>query len=316
MKPGLVSPRLLFLGPDKYAGPWGAAFAELAPQIAFEVYRPGQDLSGYPYCLTWKPPHGLWPQMKDLRVVFSLAAGVDRLLNDPSFPRDVPLVRMVEPEQTRGMVEYVQWQCLFHHRRIWELEAAQSCGEWRPHTYPAPWDRSIGIMGLGELGAAAAAKLVEFGFKVRGWSRSPKSLPGVQCFAGRDRLPEFLSGTEILVCLLPLTPETTGILNASLFAQLPKGASLINAARGGHLVEADLVPAMQSGRIAAATLDVFATEPLPPEHPFWDAERVYITPHNASDTSPRSAAWRIAAQIARHEAGEQLEDVVDRARGY
>ena len=185
-----MTSRLLFLGPEKYAGPWGAAFAELAPQVAFEVYQPGQDLSGYPYCLTWKPPHGLWPQMKELRVVFSLAAGVDRLLNDPSFPRHVPLVRMVEPELTRGMVEYVLWQCLFHHRRVWELEAAQSCGEWRPHTYPAPWDRTIGIMGLGELGAAAAAKLAEFGFKLRGWSRSPKSLAGVQCFAGRDQLPD------------------------------------------------------------------------------------------------------------------------------
>ena len=308
--------RLLFLGPDKYAAPWGDAFAELAPEIAFEIYRPGQALSGYPYCLTWKPPSGLWPQMTDLRVIFSLAAGVDRLLVDPSFPRDLPLVRMVEPELTRGMVEYVLWQCLYHHRRIWELEAAQSCGEWRPHVYPAPWDRTVGIMGLGELGAAAAAKLVEFGFKVRGWSRSAKSLPKVESFAGRDQLPAFLNGVEILVCLLPLTPETRGILNAELFAHLPMGASLINAARGGHLVEADLLPAMKSGRIGAATLDVFATEPLPEDHPFWSAERLFITPHNASDTDPRSAAWRIAKQIAKFEAGEQLDDVVDRARGY
>jgi glyoxylate/hydroxypyruvate reductase A len=308
--------RLLFLGPDKYAGPWGAAFAELAPQISFEIYRPGQDLSGYPYCLTWKPPHGLWPQMKGLRVVFSLAAGIDRLLNDPTFPRELPLVRMVEPELTRGMVEYVLWQSLFHHRRVWELEAAQSCAAWRPHTYPAPWDRSIGIMGLGELGAAAAAKLVEFGFKVRGWSRTKKDLPGVQSFAGPAQLPEFLSACEILVCLLPLTAETRGILNKDLFRHLPQGASLINAARGGHLVEADLLPAMQSGQIAAATLDVFETEPLPEEHPFWDAARVYITPHNASDTSPRSATWRIAQQIASFEAGGKLDDVVDMVRGY
>ena len=311
MKPGL-----LFLGPDKYAGPWSDAFAELAPEIAFEVYQPGQVLSGIPYCLTWKAPPGLWPQMTGLKVVFSLAAGVDRLLADPTFPRDLPLVRMVEPELTRGMVEYVLWQCLYHHRRVWELEAAQSCGMWRPHTYPAPWNRTIGVLGLGELGSAGAAKLVEFGFKVRGWSRSPKSLPQVESFAGIDQLPAFLSGVEILVCLLPLTPDTRGILNADLFAHLPRGASLINAARGGHLVEADLLSAMQSGQINAATLDVFETEPLPEDHPFWTTERLYITPHNASDTAPRSAAWRIAKQIARHQAGEALEDVVDRQRGY
>jgi glyoxylate/hydroxypyruvate reductase A len=151
---------------------------------------------------------------------------------------------------------------------------------------------------------------------VKGWSRAPKSLPQVESFAGRDQLPAFLSGTEILVCLLPLTPETQGILNAELFAQLPRGASLINAARGGHLVEADLPPAMESGQIGAATLDVFATEPLPAEHPFWGIARLYITPHNASDTDPRSGAWRVARQIARHLAGEPLEDVVDRDRGY
>jgi glyoxylate/hydroxypyruvate reductase A len=316
MNPSLTKPRLLFLGPDQYAAPWSAAFAEQAPEIAFEIYEPGQALSGIPYCLTWKAPPGLWPRMTDLKVLFSLAAGVDRLLGDPSFPRDIPLVRMVEPELTRGMAEYVLWQCLYHHRRVWELEAAQSCGEWRPHTYPAPWDRTIGILGLGEIGAAAAAKLVEFGFKVRGWSRSPKSLSMVESFAGRDQLPAFLKETEILVCLLPLTPETQGILNADLFAHLPKGASLINAGRGGHLIEADLPPAMQSGRIGAATLDVFETEPLPEDHPFWTTERLYITPHNASDTDPRSAAWQIGKQIARYEAGEKLENIVDRQRGY
>lgn len=311
-----MKPKLLFLGPDKYAGPWGDAFADLAPEIAFEVYQPGQSFSGIPYCLTWRAPEGIWPQMTDLKVVFSLAAGVDRLLADPSFPRDLPLVRMVEPELTRGMAEYVLWQCLHHHRRVWELEAAQSCSAWRPHTYPAPWDRNIGILGLGELGAASAAKLIEFGFKVRGWSRTAKSLPQVESFAGRDQLPAFLKDTEILVCLLPLTPDTQGILNAELFARLPRGASVINVGRGGHLVESDLLAAMKSGQINAATLDVFETEPLPEDHPFWNVERLYITPHNASDTDARSASWRIAKQIARHQAGEKLEDVVDRQRGY
>jgi glyoxylate/hydroxypyruvate reductase A len=311
-----MSRTLLFVGAGERTEPWVEAFAEIAPEIDFRPYEPGQDLSDVPYCLAWKAASGIWPKLKSLKAIFCLGAGVDRLLANPDLPQGVPLVRMVEPELTRGMVEYVLWQCLTHHRKVWELEAAQSCAAWRPHTYPAPWDRTIGILGLGELGAAAAEKLVEFGFQVRGWSRSPKLVPKVESFAGADQLPAFLSKCEILVCLLPLTPETRGILNASLFAQLPRGASLINAARGGHLVEADLLPAMASGQIIAATLDVFEREPLPPDHPFWSAERLYITPHNASITDPRSAAWRIATQIAKCEAGEKLDNVVDRARGY
>jgi glyoxylate/hydroxypyruvate reductase A len=311
-----MSRTLLFVGAGERTDSWAEAFAEIAPEIDFRPYQPGEDVSEVPYCLAWKATRGIWSGMRNLQAIFCLGAGVDRLLADPTMPRDVPLVRMVEPELTRGMVEYVLWQCLFHHRRVWELEAAQSCATWRPHTYPAPWDRTVGILGLGELGAAAAAKLVEFGFKVRGWSRTPKSLPKVESFAGLEQLPAFLAKAEILVCLLPLTTETRGILNAALLAQLPRGASLINAARGGHLVEADLATAMASGQIAAATLDVFETEPLPEGHPFWSTERLYITPHNASITDPRSGAWRIARQIAKFEAGEGLENVVDRARGY
>ncbi len=311
-----MSRTLLFVGAGERADSWAKAFAEIAPEIDFREHAPGQDLSAIPYCLAWKAAPGVWAEMKGLKVIFGLGAGVDRLLADASLPQHVPLVRMVEPELTRGMVEYVLWQCLFHHRKVWELEAAQSCAAWRPHTYPAPWDRTVGILGLGELGSAAAEKLVEFGFKVRGWSRSPKTLPKVESFVGSDQLPAFLSQTEILVCLLPLTPETRGILSAALFARLPRGASIINAARGEHLVEADLSAAMASGQICAATLDVFQTEPLPEDHPFWTIKRLYITPHNASITDPRSAAWRIARQIARFEAGEALENVVDRAQGY
>jgi len=311
-----MSRTLLFVGARERTESWTRAFAEIAPEIEFRPYAKGPDLSNIPYCLVWRATPGLWPAMRNLKIIFGLGAGVERLLADPDLPRTVPLVRMVEPELTRGMVEYVLWQCLFHHRKVWELEAAQSCAAWRPHTYPAPWDRTIGILGLGELGTAAAEKLVEFDFKVRGWSRSPKSLPKVESFAGPDQLPAFLSKCEILVCLLPLTPETRGILDAALFARLPRGASIINAARGGHLVEEGLSAAMASGQITAATLDVFATEPLPQSHPFWSTERLYITPHNASITDPRSAAWRIARLIAKFEAGEGLESVVDRARGY
>ncbi len=296
---------LLFLGAGERTGAVGQGVRRDRARDRFSSIRARvRTCRTCPIAWPGKRRRECGPQLKNLKAIFCLGAGVDRLLADTDLPRDVPLVRMVEPELTRGMVEYVLWQCLYHHRKVWELEAAQSCATWRPHTYPAPWDRTIGILGLGELGAAAAEKLVEFGFQVRGWSRSPKSLPKVESFAGLGQLPAFLSKCEILVCLLPLTAETRGILNAALFAQLPRGASLINAARGGHLVEADLLPAMASGQIVAATLDVFEKEPLPADHPFWSAERLYITPHNASITDPRSAAWRIAKQIAKFEAGE------------
>lgn len=311
-----MSRTLLLVGADERAQSWIAAFNEAAPHFTFHAYVPGEDVSAVPYCVSWKRVPGLWREFKSLKAIFGLGAGVERLLNDPDLPPDVPVVRMVEPELTRGMVEYVLWQTLYHHRRMWELEEAQAEGAWRPHVYPASWDRTIGILGLGELGSAAAEKLTAYGFKVRGWSRSPKSLSKVESFAGTDQLPAFLSACEILVCLLPLTAETRGILNASLFAQLPKGASLINAARGGHLVEADLLAALKSGQVQAATLDVFEPEPLPPEHPFWTTPRVFVTPHNASITDPHSAARRIARLIDGFEAGRPLENVIDRSRGY
>lgn len=311
-----MSRTLLLVGADERAESWIKAFNEAAPHFTFRAYVPGEDVSRVPYCVSWKRVPGLWREFKSLKAIFGLGAGVERLLNDPDLPPDVPVVRMVEPGLTRGMVDYVLWQTLYHHRRMWELEEAQAEATWRPHTYPAPTDRTIGILGLGELGRAAAAKLAEYGFKIRGWSRSPKSLPNIASFAGADQLPAFLGGSEILICLLPLTPDTSGILNAGLFAQLPKGASLINAARGGHLVDADLLAALQSGQIQAATLDVFEREPLPAEHPFWSTPRVFITPHNASITDPHSAARRIARLIDRYEAGQPLESVVDRTRGY
>jgi len=306
---------LLFAAAGERAESWTKAFAEVAPEIDFRPHQPGEDVSDIPYCLVWRAAPGLWSAMKNVKIIFGLGAGVERLLADPSLPRDVPLVRMVEPALTRGMVEYVLWQSLFHHRKVWELEAAQGCATWRPHTYPAPWDRTIGILGLASWASRPRKSWSSSASRCGAGAARPSRCEGRKLF-GQDQLPAFLAKTEILVCLLPLTSETRGILNASLFAQLPRGASVINAGRGGHLVEADLTAAMASGQVGAATLDVFETEPLPDDHPFWSTERLYITPHNASVTDPRSAAWRISRQIARYEAGEKLENVVDRARGY
>lgn len=312
--------KLLFAGADEYEGLFAEAAATL-PDLELVPYRPnqnpgGQDLGGISYLMMWRPVPGLPAAMPDLKAVFCFGAGVERLLANPELPPDIPIVRMVEPGLTQGMSEYVLWQVLRHHRRIWELEEAQAEGRWAPHWYPAAWDRQIGILGLGALGVAAGKVLTEFGFPVRGWARSRKAVPGIESFAGEGELPAFLDGLDILICLLPLTPETQGILRADLFARLKKGASLINVGRGGHLVEGDLIPALDSGQLLAASLDVFAQEPLTADHPFWSHPRIFVTPHNASDTNPVSGLVEISRQIGRARAGLPLQHVADRSRGY
>lgn len=307
--------KLLFAGADEYEGLFAAAAATL-PDLDLIPYRANQKLAGINYLLMWRPVLGLPAAMPDLKAVFCFGAGVERLLANPELPPTIPIVRMVEPGLTQGMSEYVLWQVLRHHRRIWELEEAQAEGRWAPHWYPAAWDRQIGILGLGSLGVAAGKALTEFGFPVRGWARSRKEVPGIESFAGENELPAFLDGLDILICLLPLTPETKGILRADLFGKLKKGASLINVGRGGHLVEADLIPALDSGQLVAASLDVFAQEPLAAGHPFWAHPRIFITPHNASDTNPVSGLAEIGRQIGRAEAGLPLQHVADRSRGY
>jgi len=310
-----MTQKLLFAGADEYQAIFADA-ARAVPNITLVPYKPDLDLRGIRYLLMWRPVPGLAPSMPDLKAIFCFGAGVERLLGSPDVPYHIPIVRMVEPGLTGGMVEYVLWQVLRHHRRIWELEEAQAQGKWAPHWYPAAWDRPTGILGLGELGLAAGEKLCAFGFPVRGWSRSRKNHATIQCYAGMDDLPAFLDGLEILICLLPLTPETRGILNADLFGRLKPGASLINAGRGGHLVESDLLAALSNGQLIAASLDVFSPEPLPSDHPFWVHPRIFMTPHNASDTDPIGGLGAIARQIARDVQGEGFEHVADRARGY
>ncbi len=307
--------KLLFAGADEYQATFADA-ARQVPSIEFVAYQPGIDFSDIRYLLMWRPVPGLAKSMPNLKAIFCFGAGVERLLGSAEVPQDLPVVRMVEPGLTGGMVEYVLWQTLRHHRRIWELEEAQAQGKWAPHWYPAAWDRPVGILGFGELGQAAGEALVDFGFPVRGWSRSSKSHATIQCFAGADELPAFLDGLEILVCLLPLTRETTGILNADLMARLKPGASLINVGRGGQLVEPDLLAALESGQLIAASLDVFSQEPLPKDHPFWGHPRIFMTPHNASDTDPVGGLQSIASQIVRQAQGQPLEHVADRSRGY
>jgi glyoxylate/hydroxypyruvate reductase A len=272
------------------------------------------------YAAVWKPAAGELSTLPNLRVIFNLGAGVDALIADASLP-DVPLVRVAVSDLTARMTEYVVLHVLMHHRQEPYLRASQRERRWQPKFQWAASAISIGIMGLGTLGADAAEMLGRLGFRVSGWSRSPKQIDGVACFHGQGQLDAFLQRTDILVCLLPLTPDTRHILDRALFAKLnrnsPLGAPvLVNAGRGGLQNEADLLSCLDDGTLGAASLDVFANEPLPAGSPFWDHPHVVLTPHNAADTDPDEISKYVACQIERFEAGEALDNVVDRARGY
>jgi glyoxylate/hydroxypyruvate reductase A len=223
---------------------------------------------------------------------------------------------MVDPSLATGMAEFVTMQVLHYHRRMPEVAANQRARLWQPLRPPVAADRTVGILGFGQLGAYCAECLVRLGFDMAVWSRSPKNAPGMTCFAGQAELSAFLARSEIVVCLLPLTPDTVGILDAAAFAAMPRGGFVINVGRGRHVVEPDLLAALDSGQIAGATLDVFAVEPLPEAHPFWAHERVTVVPHISALTQPRTAVPVIADNIRRHRAGLPLLHAVDRARGY
>jgi glyoxylate/hydroxypyruvate reductase A len=232
----------------------------------------------------------------------------------------VPVVRIVDPNLTMRMTEYVALHVLMHHRRLRLYDAQQRQRLWRDHHQPAASEVAVGIMGLGVLGRDAAAMLVRLGFRVAGWSRSATSLPGVETFHG-DGLDAFLARTEILVCLLPATPATEGILNLSLLRKLKRdgalgGAYLINAGRGRLQVDADILAALDQGVLAGASLDVFPTEPLPADNPLWGHPAVTITPHNAAESDPQAITQNVVEQIARFERGEALDNVIDRRHGY
>jgi glyoxylate/hydroxypyruvate reductase A len=295
---------------------WDGAFRKAAPEVTLVLDDAASDFAGIRYGMTWKPRAGLFDRMPDLEALFVLGAGVERFLDDATIPLKIQIVKMAEPGLTQSMEHYVLWQVLNHHRRFWELEAAQREARWIDQTYPAPWERKVGVMGLGALGEATARLLKRFGFDTRGWSRSTKAIDGVTVCSGAEQIGAFLDGLEILVCLLPLTSETIGILNADIFRHLAPGAGLINVGRGAQLNEADLLSALESGQLTAASLDVFATEPLPETHPFWRHPRIFVTPHLAADVDPESSVLAIQRQIARFEAGQGLEHVADRKRGY
>ncbi|MDB5447901.1 MAG: glyoxylate/hydroxypyruvate reductase [Phenylobacterium sp.] len=294
---------------------WQALFASLAPEIDFRLWPDVGEPEDIRYLAAWQAPPDVIATLPDLEVLFSTGAGVDQF-DLASLPPRVSLVRLIDPGIITGMVEYAVMAALALHRALPDYLAAQRAADWRPiRSIPAA-RRRIGVMGLGELGQAVLQALAPFGFPLLGWSRSERLIEGVQCFAGDGGLPAFLGQCDILICLLPLTAQTRGILCRETLAQLPAGAGLVNVGRGGHLVEADLLAALERGQVSAAVLDVLGQEPPPPDHPFFSHPKILLTPHVAAMTHPESAAQVVLANIRRHEAGQPMYGLVTRDRGY
>ena len=295
---------------------WRPQIARLMPELEIRVWPQVGNRTDIDYALVWQPEPGLLASLPNLKLILSLGAGVDHILGDPQLPRDVPIVRLVDPYMTDAMSEYVVMQVLRLHRQDLGYRAQQEAAIWRELAQKNAAERRIGILGAGALGQDAGRKLRELGFDIALWSRSAKIVNGLASGAGAAGLPALLRHSEILVCLLPLTAETEGILNTSTFALLPKGAALINAARGGHLIEEDLLAALASGQLSAAVLDVFREEPLRAGHPFWRHPRIVMTPHVAAATHPPTAAPIILDNIRRFEEGRPLLNRVNPAQGY
>ena len=307
----------LLMKTDSDRGPWWRSeFAKALPDLDFRLYPAMGKIEEIEYALVWKPPQGFLKTLPSLKVIFSLGAGVDHVFEDPHLPKTVPVVRLVDTQLTRQMTEYAVMHTLRFHRSGPGYELQQRERIWREIPQKQTGERRIGVMGLGEIGGAVARALTGFGFEVAGWTRTPRTIAGIENFAGPGRLDAFLARTDILICVLPLTPDTTDILNARLFAQMPKGSYVINIGRGRQLVETDLVAALASGQIAGAALDVFRTEPLQADSPFWSHPAVTITPHVAAMTDPRSAVQQVVDNIKRMRTGQQPINTVDLATGY
>jgi glyoxylate/hydroxypyruvate reductase A len=307
---------VLFYSAVMAAEPWRDALAARAPGLDFRIY-PAFGVEGEIDCLlAWRPPPGTFARLPGLKLIYATGAGVDQLFSDPELPPDLPIARLVDPDQGNEMASYVMAVVLARHRELELLRDQQRAGLWHMPPYRYVTDLRIGVMGLGALGALVASRLALCGFPVAGWSRRPKAIDGVANFAGAAGLDEFLARTDMLVCLLPLTPATDGILNDALFRRLPAGAYLVNAARGHHVVDADLIAALDQGHLAGATLDVFRAEPLPAEHPFWRHPKIAITPHVASLAKPDSVADQILDNLQRLARGAPLLNQVDRQAGY
>lgn len=296
---------------------WRDALLAVDPALEIRMFPEAGDPADIEAAVVWTA-HDMAELRRypNLRLIVSMGAGVDHLLRPPGPPPGIPVARLVDRMLTSQMGEWVLLNVLRFHRQDAEYRAQQRDRVWLELPAPVTAETPIGFLGLGELGTHAAGVLRSLGFPVLGWSRRPKQVEGVETFHGADGLMAMAARSRMLVCLLPLTPETRGIVDARLLGALPRGAFLINGARGGHVVDADLLAALESGQLAGAALDVFQPEPLPPEHPYWAHPAVVMTPHAASITIPASAAPQVVENLHRARAGQPLLNLVDFSAGY
>jgi glyoxylate/hydroxypyruvate reductase A len=296
---------------------WKAALLAVDSSLEIRLFPDAGDPAEIEAAVVWTA-HDMVELRRypNLKLIVSMGAGVDHLLRAPGPPPGIPVARLKDVLLTSAMAEWVLLNVLRFHRQDPEYRALQQRKEWLELSAPSTYERRIGILGIGELGSASARVLTALGFPVMGWSRSAKALHGVQTFHGADGLMAMAAKTDILICLLPLTPETRGVLNAKLLSALPRGAYVINGARGGHMVAQDMLAALDSSHIAGAALDVFEPEPLPPESPFWSHPKVFLTPHAASITIPSSVAPQVVENIHNMRAGRPLINLVDFGLGY
>jgi glyoxylate/hydroxypyruvate reductase A len=294
---------------------WRALFAEHAPDIEWRAWPDIGDPADIEYLAAWQAPDDLARLLPNLKVLFALSAGVDQL-NLAQLPAGLPVARLLDPGISQGMCEYACLAVLSLHRELPRYRQQQQQGLWQARPLVPAGQRRVAVMGLGAQGRQILARLAPFGFALSGWARSQHVIEGVTCYAGAEQLPAFLAQADILLCVLPLTEQTTGILDRALFDQLPKGAGLINMGRGRHLVEADLLAALDSGHLGAAMLDVLEQEPAAADHPFWRHPQILLTPHIAAMTHPSSAFPGLLADIRRFERGERMLGQVDLDQGY
>lgn len=306
--------QVVLVGPGKDVERVHSAMAALRPALRF--CRPGEPQAAEAQiAISWAPPPGSLGALPNLRLIHSVGAGADNIISEVSRDKNVPICRIVDPGHCQGMFEYVLWGVLHYHRHFDSMLQNQRTDTWQRPAQRAAYETTVGVMGLGTLGKACASGLARFGFNVRGWARGTHTLGGVKTFDS-TQLGDFLSGVDILICLLPLTEETRGILCADTFSRLAPGAAVINCGRGAHLREDDLVQALKSRSIRGALLDVFTVEPLPPGHPLWQTDGVVVTPHVASSASFKVIAQQILDNIDRVQAGELPVNRVDGDLGY
>jgi glyoxylate/hydroxypyruvate reductase A len=308
--------RILLHRGDGLSEPWARDFAAALPHAEAVVWSEGERVARCDYAVLWAPSAALLDQLSHVKAIFLMGAGVDAILKFGAALPPVPVIRLGDAGMAVQMAEYVAYAVLRYFRRFDDYEKQARRGIWSPLPQPAKEDFAIGVMGMGKLGMRVIETMAHFGFPLRGWSRTPKDLPGVECFAGAEGLELFLGGTRVLVCMLPLTPATAKLLDRTNLSRLPRGAWLINVARGAQVAEPDLLTLIRSGHIAGATLDVFRNEPLPAPHPFWKEPRITITPHISALTMRPEAVKQIVAKIHALENGQPVDDLVDRNRGY